>query len=550
MNTAWNWLWDKHDEIKDMFSFFVRPKKSSKKTSLVRGSKSDLYKSNKDRNNGDKRSYKFAQKLGLILGPLLFVLILLLFTPEGLNPEARAVLASTSWIAVWWMTEAVPIPATSLLPIVLFPLTNSLELSETTSAYGSGTIFLFMGGFMIALAMEKWNLHRRIALTIISVVGTNTNMIILGFMVSTGFLSMWISNTATAMMMVPIGLAIIYQVAEALKDRPEIDTSEENFKFGKALMLGIAYSASLGGISTLIGTPPNTLLAGAIDTTYGINLSFARWMLFGVPIAWTFILIAWVYLVKFAYPSEFKELPGGKEVIANEKSQLGKASYEEKFVFTVFVFAALAWISRSFLLEKINPNIDDTIIAILAALVLFIIPSKNKPGDRLLDWNTALKLPWGILLLFGGGLAIAEGFVESGLSAWMGEQLIGLQGVHMLMVLIIVSSLVIFLTEVTSNTATASMMFPIMAALAVALDIHPYAVMIVAAVSASCAFMLPVATPPNAVVFGSGYLRIPDMAKSGFLLNVLGVFLVSIAVYYLLPLVWGIDLMNFPTELK
>lgn len=550
MNTAWNWLWDKHDEIKDMFSFFVRPKKSSKKTSLVRGSKSDLYKSNKDRNNGDKRSYKFAQKLGLILGPLLFVLILLLFTPEGLNPEARAVLASTSWIAVWWMTEAVPIPATSLLPIVLFPLTNSLELSETTSAYGSGTIFLFMGGFMIALAMEKWNLHRRIALTIISVVGTNTNMIILGFMVSTGFLSMWISNTATAMMMVPIGLAIIYQVAEALKDRPEIDTSEENFKFGKALMLGIAYSASLGGISTLIGTPPNTLLAGAIDTTYGINLSFARWMLFGVPIAWTFILIAWVYLVKFAYPSDFKELPGGKEVIANEKSQLGKASYEEKIVFTVFVFAALAWISRSFLLEKLNPNIDDTIIALLAALVLFIIPSKNKPGDRLLDWNTALKLPWGILLLFGGGLAIAEGFVESGLSAWMGEQLIGLQGVHMLMVLIIVSSLVIFLTEVTSNTATASMMFPIMAALAVALDIHPYAVMIVAAVSASCAFMLPVATPPNAVVFGSGYLRIPDMAKSGFLLNILGVFLVSIAVYYLLPLVWGIDLMNFPTELK
>src|SRR5699024_1338603 len=222
----------------------------------------------KDRNNGDKRSYKFAQKLGLILGPLLFVLILLLFTPEGLNPEARAVLASTSWIAVWWMTEAVPIPATSLLPIVLFPLTNSLELSETTSAYGSGTIFLFMGGFMIALAMEKWNLHRRIALTIISVVETNTNMIILGFMVLTGCLYMLISNTATAMMMVTIGLAINYRVAEALKDRPEIDTSEENFKFGKALMLGIAYSASLGGISTLMGTPPNSFYAGAIDTTY------------------------------------------------------------------------------------------------------------------------------------------------------------------------------------------------------------------------------------------------------------------------------------------
>ena len=550
MITTWNWLWDKHDEIKEMFSFFVKPNQETNQTSLTGGLKSDLYKSNKNGNNGGPRSYNFAQKLGLILGPLSFILILLLFTPEGLSSEGRAVLAGTSWIAIWWMTEAIPIPATSLLPIILFPLTNSLDIGATTSAYGSGTIFLFMGGFMIALTMEKWNLHRRIALSIISVVGTNTNLIILGFMVSTGFLSMWISNTATAMMMVPIGLAIIYQVAEALKDRPEIDTSQENFKFGKALMLGIAYSASLGGISTLIGTPPNTLLAGAIDATYGIELSFAKWMLFGVPISWTFILIAWVYLVKFAYPSGFKELPGGKEVIGNEKKALGKASYEEKLVFTVFIFAALAWITRSFLLQKYIPHLDDTMIAIIAALILFTIPAKNVPGDRLLDWNTALKLPWGILLLFGGGLAIAAGFVESGLSAWLGEQLISLQGVHLLMVLIIVATLVIFLTEVTSNTATASMMFPIMAALAVALDIHPYAVMIVAAVSASCAFMLPVATPPNAVVFGSGYLRIPDMAKAGFFLNIVGIFLATLAVYYLLPFVWGIDLNVFPTELK
>lgn len=488
--------------------------------------------------------------MGLIIGPLSFLLIIFLFTPEGLSPEARAVLASTSWIAIWWMTEAVPIPATSLLPIILFPLTNSLDIEATTAAYGNGTIFLFMGGFMIALAMEKWNLHRRIALSIISVVGTNTNLIILGFMVSTGFLSMWISNTATAMMMVPIGLAIIYQVADALKDEPDIDTSEENFNFGKALMLGIAYSASLGGISTLIGTPPNTLLAGAIKTTYGIDLSFAKWMLFGVPVAWTFILIAWVYLVKFAYPAGFKNLPGGKEVISNEKSSLGKASFEEKAVLIVFVLAALSWILRSFVLQKINPNIDDTMIAIIAAIVLFLIPSKNKPGDRLLDWNTALKLPWGILLLFGGGLAIAAGFVESGLSVWMGEQLVSLQGVNLFLVLIIVGTLVIFLTEVTSNTATASMMFPIMAALAFALGIHPYSVMIVAAVSASCAFMLPVATPPNAVVFGSGYIRLPDMAKAGFFLNIVGIFLVSLAVYYLLPIAWDIDLFTFPTELK
>src|SRR5699024_3122071 len=518
----------------------TKPNKSKIATVQQNGS----YKTNQNGNgsNGQPPSYNQVQLIGLVFGPLLFVITLLFFRPADLSAEGLAILASTLWIAVWWITEAVPIPVTSLLPLVLFPITNGLEMDLTASSYGDETIFLFMGGFIIALAMEKWNLHRRIAITIISVIGTNMNQIILGFMIATGFLSMWISNSATAMMMVPIGLAITYQVSDALKGNASIDTSKENFGFGKALMLGIAYSASLGGISTLIGTPPNTLLAGAIKTTYGIDLSFAKWMLFGVPVAWTFILIAWVYLVKFAYPSGFKNLPGGKEVIANEKSSLGKASFEEKAVLIVFVLAALSWILRSFVLQKINPNIDDTMIALIAASVLFLIPSKNKPGDRLLDWNTALKLPWGILLLFGGGLAIAAGFVESGLSAWMGEQLVSLQGVNLFLVLIIVGTLVIFLTEVTSNTATASMMFPIMAALAFALGIHPYSVMIVAAVSASCAFMLPVATPPNAVVFGSGYIRLPDMAKAGFFLNIVGIFLVSLAVYYLLPIAWDIDL--------
>ncbi|MUV36449.1 Sodium-dependent low-affinity dicarboxylate transporter [Lentibacillus sp. JNUCC-1] len=287
------------------------------------------------------------------------------------------------------------------MPIILFPLTKGLDIDATTSAYGDDTIFLFMGGFMIALAMEKWNLHERIALNIISIIGTNTERIILGFMVATGFLSMWISNTATSMMMVPIGLAIIYQVSDQLKEDSEIDTSKENFGFGKALMLSIAYSASIGGIATIIGTPPNTILAGSIEKLYGIELSFAKWMLFGVPVAWIFIFIAWIYLVKVAYPLKLNQLPGGKKVINEEKNKLGKASFEEKAVLVVFVLAALSWISRSFVLTNINENINDAIIAMSAALVLFIIPSRTEKRDYLLDWNTAVKLPWGILLLFG-----------------------------------------------------------------------------------------------------------------------------------------------------
>lgn len=547
LTATWNWLWEKHDQTKDMFHFFVKPKKATA-TSMATGKSIDPIR--KDNNGNNNRSYKPIQLIGLILGPLLFILTLLFFSPEDLSKEGLAVLASTLWIAVWWMTEAIPIPATSLLPIILFPLTGGLEIGATTSSYGSGTIFLFMGGFMVALAMEKWNLHRRIALSIISVIGTNTDRIVLGFMVATGFLSMWISNTATAMMMVPIGLAIIYQVSDALKDDPTIDTSKENFGFGKALMLSIAYSASIGGIATLIGTPPNAALAGVVKEMYGFELSFATWMLFGVPIAVIFIFLTWIYLVKIAYPLKVKQLPGGQEIITKEKEKLGKPSYEEKAVFIVFLLTALAWITRSFILVKFIPNISDEIIAMMAAIILFIIPSKNKKGDFLLDWNSAVKLPWGILLLFGGGLAIAAGFSESGLSTWIGTQLQALEGVNILIVILLVSTLVIFLTEITSNTATANMMFPIMAALGIALGAHPFAFMVAASVAASCAFMLPVATPPNAVVFGSGYLRIPDMVKTGFLLNIVGIILVTIAVYFLLPLIWGIDLTTIPDGWK
>ncbi|MFC4410887.1 SLC13 family permease [Chungangia koreensis] len=545
LTATWNWLWEKHDQTKDMFRFFA------KGTTAGNGGNASPRSEATPSNNGDgNRSYKPAQLIGLILGPVLFFLTIFLFKPEGLSPEGLAILASTLWIATWWMTEAIPIPATSLLPIILFPLAGGLDVKTTTASYGDGTVFLFMGGFIIALAMEKWNLHRRIALTIINLIGTNMERIILGFMVATGFLSMWISNTATAMMMVPIGLAIIVQITDALKGNPSIDTSKENFGFGKALMLGIAYSASLGGVATLIGTPPNALFAGAVEKMYGINIGFGQWMLFGVPIAWIFILFTWFYLVKVVYPSEIKDLPGGPKVLREEKEKLGAASYEEKIVFVIFVGAALAWISRTFVLQKLNPAIDDTIIAIAFAILLFVIPSRNKKGDHLMDWNTAMKLPWGILLLFGGGLAIASGFTSSGLSEWIGAQLTGLQGLNTFIVILTVATLVIFLTEITSNTATASMMYPIMAALAVAVGIHPIAIMVAAGVAASCAFMLPVATPPNAVVFGSGYLRIPDMVKAGFALNIFGIILVALAIYFLLPVAWGLDLNTVPEALK
>lgn len=551
ITATWNWLWDKHDQAKEMLRFFVRPNESKF------GSDSTNPNSTKESSGGNgngtnhKRPYSTAQLIGLILGPVLFILTLLFFQPEGLSDAGQAVLASTIWIAVWWMTEAIPIPATSLLPIILFPLTGGLEIAPTTSSYGDDTVFLFMGGFMIALAMEKWNLHKRIALTIISVIGTNTERIILGFMVATGFLSMWISNTATAMMMVPIGLAIIYQVSDQLKNDDTIDTSKENFTFGKALMLAIAYSASVGGISTLIGTPPNTALAGAVDNMYGIEISFAGWMLFGVPVAWLFIFVIWFYLVKVAYPQKVNQLPGGREIIQEQKDALGKASFEEKGVLVVFTIAALAWITRSFILvEFVNENISDAIIAMTAAIILFIIPAKNREGDHLLDWNSAVKLPWGILLLFGGGLAIASGFQESGLSKWLGNQLTVLEGVHLFIVLLVVAGMVIFLTEITSNTATANMMYPIMGSLAMALGVHPFTVMVAAGVAASSAFMLPVATPPNAVVFGSGYLRIPDMAKAGIALNLFGILLAALAIYFWLPIAWGIDLTEVPEMIQ
>jgi len=473
------------------------------------------------------------KNIGLFLGPLAFFLVKFFYNPEGLSNEGLSILASTLWVAIWWITEAVPIYVTALIPIILFPLSGGLELKQTTAAYGHKFVFLFVGGFILAIAIEKWKLHKRIALNIIGLVGTKKSNIILGFMIATAFLSMWISNTATAVMILPVGLAIISQ----LKDNPKT-IENENLVFGKTLMLAIAYSASIGGMATLIGTPPNLVLAGVIKTSYNIEINFLQWMSFGLPISIFLLFICWKYLTSVAYKFDNQNFDSGMNEINDQLKSLGKISYEEKSVMIIFIATALAWITQSFVIKKYIPEIDDTIIAIIAAVTLFILP--NKKGDKkLLAWEDAVKLPWGILLLFGGGMALAKGFDSSGLAIWIGSQMSFFDAIPLLALLLFLVAMVNFLTEITSNLATTAMLLPVLVALAETIGVNPYYLLIGATVAASCAFMLPVATPPNAVVFGSKILKIDDMIKKGFWMNLISIFILTAAVYWILPIIWS-----------
>jgi sodium-dependent dicarboxylate transporter 2/3/5 len=476
------------------------------------------------------------KNIGLLLGPTAFALVHFFFHPEGLSAEANAILASALWIAIWWITEALPIAATALLPIILFPLTGGLSLAATTASYGHKYIFLFIGGFILAIAIERWQLHKRIALTIIKIVGTNVTHIILGFMIATAFLSMWISNTATAVMILPVGMAIVSQ----LRDIPETK-EDENSIFGKALMLAIAYSASIGGMATLIGTPPNLVLAGVVEKSYGVEITFSQWFLFGFPVSIILLIICWLYLTKVAFKFKQKKFPGGKAEINRQLNTLGPLSYEEKSIAIVFLLTAFAWITRSFLLADFIPGIDDTIIAIASGLLLFVLPNKDRTA-RLMTWEDAVRLPWGILLLFGGGMALAMGFETTGLANWIGSQMTALENIPLFLALFILITGVNFLTEITSNLATTAMLLPILVSIAAALGVNPNLLLVGATVAASCAFMLPVATPPNAVVFGSGYLKIEDMVKKGVWMNIISILILTVIVYYFLPLVWGFEL--------
>ncbi len=483
------------------------------------------------------RPYRSAQRIGLFLGAGAFLVMLALPAPSGLEPSGWRTAAVAVLMALWWMTEALPIPVTALLPLVLFPALGVLSAQGAASPFANEVIFLFMGGFLIAAALEKWNLHRRIALRIMSWVGASPDALVLGFMIATAFLSMWISNTATAAMMLPTAIA----VGEMF--RPE--DHKGVYHFGVALMLGVAYGASIGGVATLIGTPPNAVLAGAALEILDRRISFTGWMAVGVPATVVMIPLAWLLLTRIMHPPG-KLTGDAAAVIEAERAGLGAPTRGEKLTGAVFGLTALAWVLRaekdfgSVLIPGIEtwlPNVADSTIAMTAAAALFLIPSNWKKGEFCLDWNAARKIPWDVLVLFGGGLSLAAAMADSGLAAWIGGVVSTLGDVPPWIFLATVAALFIFLTELTSNTAITSMGMPVMAGTAAGLDMDPLLLMTTAALAASMAFMLPVATPPNAIVFSSGYLTIPQMARVGFFMNLTSIVVVTLLCRFLVPLV-------------
>jgi len=398
--------------------------------------------------------------------------------------------------------------------MILFPLTGVLTTGEATKPYGHYLVFLFLGGFVIAMAVERWNLHRRIALGIINLIGSNLKMVILGAMVATAFLSMWISNTATSVMMLPIAT------------------------FGKALMLAIAYSASIGGMASLVGTPVNFVLAGQAKEVFDVEIGFIDWMRIGLPISIVLLVICWWYLTRVAFTFKQDSFAGGRAEIRRLQKELGPMSQEEIKVLVVFIITATAWVGRKAILAPLIPGISDTVIAMIGATALFLIPGKEK-GSTLLNWSEAEKLPWGVVLLLGGGFALAAGFEAGGLAEYVADNLSVPDGVNLLLITLLVVAAVNFLTEITSNVATTSMLLPVLAVAAGPLGVTGASLMVPATLAATCAFMLPVATPPNAVVFGSGYLTIPDMARAGFRMNVISILIISLVAYFVLPLLPG-----------
>ncbi|HSG46191.1 MAG TPA: DASS family sodium-coupled anion symporter [Longimicrobiales bacterium] len=476
--------------------------------------------------------------LALLSGPLVASVVLALPAPAGLPVEGWHTAAVALWMAAWWITEAVPIPVTALLPLVLFPGLGVLSMADAAAPYANEVIFLFMGGFFLAAAMESCGLHRRVALGIIRKVGLGPERLVLGFMLATAFLSMWISNTATAAMMLPIGVAVV----ELFRG----DSPREGFPLGMALMLGIAYGASIGGVATLIGTPPNAIFAAASSELLQVDIGFGQWMLLGVPVTLVMIPLTWLLLVKVLFrPGAL----GGDaaRILEEEIRSLGPASTAERRVAVVFVVTALAWILRAPKtlgdvvipgLQTWAPELRDSTIAMAASLVLFVLTRGGGSRAPLLTWRQARAIPWGVLILFGGGLSLARAMERSGLSEWIGSSVAGLESLSPLLIFGVLALLFVFLTELTSNAATTTMAMPVLVGAAAAMGAPAIPLMIVATLSSSMAFMLPVATPPNAIVFGSDYLTIPQMARAGFLLNLLAVAVVTGAAVLLLPLVF------------
>lgn len=525
-----NYLWESHNRSKEMLTMKRLRMLFTGGINNETGLRPEIGK-----------TYSLTQFLGLILGPLLFILIYWVFPLEGLSEAGRGVLATITWVATWWILEVLPLGITSLLPIILLPIFTNVTGKEAATSYADPLNFLFLGGFAIALALERWRLHERIAITVISLVGTSLSGLIIGFMLATGFLSMWVSNTATALLMIPIGTAIAGKVIELMREE-EGHSELEEIKVQKSIIFAIGFGATIGGSATLIGTPTNLILAGLSKELLGIDISFARWMLFAVPLITLLMICASFYLTRIAYPLKVKRLSGSAAFIEQTRKDLGPISYEEKMVSLIFILTAFFWISRSFLWVGVIPGISDTMIAIAGAILLYLVPTKRGDNGRLLDGSSLKKMPWDVLLLVGGGMAIAVGFAKTDLSSWAGDQLLALRGTSYFLVLCSMTIISILMTQVTPNTATGTILLPIAITLAVATDAHPLPLMAASALGAGFAYMMPISTPSNAIIFATGKITFRDMLSKGTFLTIVTLFLIILFIYLLFPLIFEADL--------
>lgn len=476
------------------------------------------------------------QKIGLFLGPIVALIIFIFFRPEEVSPEATKVAAIAAWMAIWWATEATHVAVTALLPLVLFPLFGVEKMSVTASSYSNPIIYLFLGGFVVAIALERSKLHLRAALSIFHLSGVKARSLVGGLMIAAAFVSMWVSNTSTTLMLLPVVISVVHVVRVSMKD----DLSPKQIRnFEICMFLGLAYGATLGGVATLVGTPPNVFMAGFMAETYGIEIDFARWMMIGVPLTLVMLPLTWFMLTRFLYPVDFTASDATKNHIANQKAALGPLSTFEKRIGILFLALVAGWLFRKPIASFTGvAELSDAMIAMMAAIAAFLIPS-GKSGENLMIWEDTKRLPWGVLILFGGGLALAAGLTSSGLTLWIGQQLSPLGAINVAVLVIAACALVIFLTELTSNTATTATFLPVMAGIAVETGLAPLTLVIPVTLAASFAFMLPVATPPNAIVYSSGRITIPQMIRAGFFLNLIAIAIVSLAALTLAPRIFG-----------
>ena len=472
------------------------------------------------------------QKIGLVLGPALAILILVSEPPAGLSEPGWKTAAMGILMAIWWATEAAPIAVTALLPLVLFPLLGIANIQDTATPFANKIIYLFLGGFIVAFAMQRWDLHRRIALTVLQYAGGNGMALVGGFMLASAMLSMWVTNTGTTMMLLPIAVSVINVIHGTVQGLD--DKSKQDFQI--ALLLGVAYAASIGGIATLVGTPPNAMLVAFMLETYGTEIDFARWMLVGLPLTCLLLPLAWIVLTKLVFRVDFRNSDEGRRLLLKMKEDMGRMTVPEMRIACVFALMAIAWITRPLLVKLPGlAALDDAGIAMAGGVSLFLIPSGDKGDPILLRWQHLEKLPWGILILFGGGLTLASAVSRSGLAEWLGSNLYFVSTLPVPVLVMIICALIIFLTELTSNLGTTATFMPVVGAIAIEAGIDPIVLLVPVVIAASCAFMLPVATPPNAIVFGSGLLTIPKMIRAGFMINLIGIVLVTLIALTLAP---------------